>query len=272
MANSTKRVLIYRRGALGDTLLTFPLVEAYKKLGYEVTFCGNTDYLLLAKLSGLADEIISSEFFYNLSKECFDLKVIISKEGNLSPFPKDRVWLPEYYLKSLGLPLDFSKTLILPLPKRKLIKRGKLALLHPGSGSSKKNAPIELFEKIEIFLKERGYEVIYLAGEAETWLISLKENLFYSTDILEIASVLKEADLFVGNDSGISHLSAYLGVKTFVFFGPTDDVIFHPIGKRVHLIKRDLSCRPCFPKVCEERPCLDKEELLRLWIYTFTKA
>ncbi|MEZ0343218.1 MAG: glycosyltransferase family 9 protein [Caldimicrobium sp.] len=267
--SSSKRVLIYRRGALGDTLLTFPLAEVFKNLGYEVIFCGNTDYLILAKLSGLADEIISSEFFENLCKKNFDRKVIISKWGNLNPFPKERMWLPEYYLKSLSFPLKFSQTLYFP---NKEAKKPNLAILHPGSGSPKKNPPLKLFEKIEAFLKKEGFDVIYLAGEAENWLLSLKSNLFYSVDILEIANFLKRASLFIGNDSGISHLSGYLGIHTFVFFGPSDEIIFRPIGERVHIIKRDLPCRPCFPEVCEDRPCFDDKELFRLFIKSFQNA
>lgn len=260
---TSKKVLIYRRGALGDTLLTFPLAEVFKKLHYEVTLCGNKDYLELAKLAGFADHIISSEFFPYLSEDNFEKKIIISKTGHLDPFPKKRIWLPEYYLRSLGLPLNFSQTLPFSASSE---KKENLAILHPGSGSPKKNPPFELFERIENFLKNLGYEVIYLAGEAETWLLNLKSNFFHSTDILEIAKFLKKAHLFVGNDSGISHLSAYLGVRTFVFFGPSDEIIFRPIGKRVYLLKRELSCRPCFPKVCEERPCLDAEELFRLFL------
>ena len=258
-----KKVLIYRRGALGDTLLTFPVAEIFKKLGYEVTFCGNLEYLQLAKLSGLTDQIISSEFFLSLPLEKFDKKVIISTEGNLNPFPKKRVWLPIYYLKTLGLPRNFSLTLPFPLFQR---KKPDLAILHPGSGSPKKNPPFELFERIENFLERLGFKVIYLAGEAEEWLLGLKPKLFYSTDILEIAKFLKEASLFVGNDSGISHLASYLGLKTLVFFGPSDEIIFRPIGKRIHLIKRPLACRPCFPKVCKERPCLDPESLFKLFL------
>lgn len=267
--SSLKRVLIYRRGALGDTLLTFPIAEVYKNLGYRVIFCGNADYLLLAKLSGLADEIISSEFFDHLCKEKFEIKVIISKWGNISPFPKEKIWLPKYYLKSLGLPLNFSSTLHLPFQKT---KRSNLAILHPGSGSPKKNPSLKLFEDIENFLKKKGFDVVYFAGESEKWLLPFKSNLIHYLDILEIANFLKEAFLFVGNDSGISHLSGYLGIHTFVFFGPSDDIIFRPIGDRVHIIKRDLPCRPCFPGVCKDRPCLDDKELFNLFLKSFQNA
>jgi len=53
---SKGKVLVYRRGAIGDTLLTFPLFEALKKEGHTVYAVGNTDVLPLAKLSGFVDK------------------------------------------------------------------------------------------------------------------------------------------------------------------------------------------------------------------------
>jgi len=265
-------VLIYRRGGLGDTLLTFPVAEAFKKLGYDVVFCGNEDYLILGKLCKWIDEIISSEFLEyaeRITQRTFEKKVIISVNGNLKPFPEKRLHLPLYYLQSLGLPLFFSKRL--PFGEN-LPRKENLAVLHPGSGSSKKNPPFELFERIESYLQKEGFKVLFLAGEAEDWLIGLKKNLFFSQDLLEIAYFLSEAALFVGNDSGISHLASYLGVKSFVFFGPSDEVIFRPIGEKVHLIKKELPCRPCFPWVCEERECLNQEDLFELFVRAFKNS
>ncbi len=257
--SSSPSVLIYRRGAIGDTLLTFPVFEVIKDLGYKVIAVGNTDILALAKLCSLVDEIYT-ELYPSLLEMPYQQKIFISKGGTIEPFPKERIWLPIYYLTSLNLPTKFRKKL--PLPPTMLPQdRKNLIILHPGSGSKKKNAPFSLFERIEDFLKKEGYQVIYLAGPNETWLLDKKKNIFYTEDPLKIVPFLVQAKAFVGNDSGMSHLASYLGLPTFVFFGPTDEVVFHPIGERVYILKINLSCEPCFPKVCEERACL-KEEIL----------
>lgn len=261
-----EKVLLYRRGGLGDTLLTFPLAEILKKRGCEVHFVGNKDYLELAHLCGWADKIYSSEFFSNLYQEAFDKRILISQEGHIKPFPEKRVSLPLYYLESLGLPPYYS----LRLPLFEEEKRDEsLAVLHPGSGSPKKNPPLELFERIERYLTKLKYKVIYLAGEAETHLLFQKKNLFHSLNIIDIARFLKRATLYVGNDSGISHLASYLGVKSFLFYGPTDEVIFSPLGEDFKLLYLNLSCRPCFPDICNERPCLDPERLFEKFKETF---
>jgi ADP-heptose:LPS heptosyltransferase len=54
-----KKLLLYRRGGLGDTLLTFPLLEIFKGQGFHITTVGNTDYFEIAKEVGWADRVLS---------------------------------------------------------------------------------------------------------------------------------------------------------------------------------------------------------------------
>jgi len=256
---SKGKVLVYRRGAIGDTLLTFPVFEALKREGYSVTAIGNTDVLPLAKLLGLADEIYT-ELYPQILSISFKREIYISKEGTLAPFPQERIWLPLYYLKNLNLPLEFNKKLNIP---NSLLKEDfkDYIIVHPGSGSVHKNPSPSFFLKLKFFLEAKGYKVIFLAGPNETWLFKMHIPCYYSEDLTELAFRLAKAKLFIGNDSGITHLASYLGVETVAIFGPTDDVIFHPIGERVNIVKLELPCRPCFPKVCEERKCLKDEEI-----------
>ncbi len=82
-----KRLLFYRRGGLGDTLLTFPLLEIFKGQGFHITAVGNTDYFEIARKIGWADRILS-----DIPKEDFEEKIIIGTSG-IEPFPKGRVWV-----------------------------------------------------------------------------------------------------------------------------------------------------------------------------------
>ncbi|MEN3033699.1 MAG: glycosyltransferase family 9 protein [Aquificaceae bacterium] len=246
--------LLYRRGGLGDTLLTFPILELLKKAGKKLVAVGNTDYFIIAKELGWAIEVYSQ--IPNLD---FESKIIISVDGNLFPFPKKREWIVDYYLRSLNLKGEFSKTLPLkPLDKSPLSFK---AVVHPSSGSKKKNLSPEVFLKIEYKLKKLGYETIYLLGEADLWLEEHVKNCFYISSLLETARALKTAALFVGVDSGLSHLASYCGVRTYILYGPTDKLIWKPIGERFYQLSLDLSCSPCFPNVCKERPCLGHDIL-----------
>jgi ADP-heptose:LPS heptosyltransferase len=141
-------------------------------------------------------------------------------------------------------------------------------VLHPGSGSFKKIPDFSLFEKIEKFFLSKGLEVIYFVGEADSWIKNFTQNFWESFDPLILAKALKLAKIFVGVDSGISHLASYLGIKSFIFYGPTDILLWKPIGKNYKIISLNLECSPCFPKVCEERLCLDPD----LLFYKFLKS
>ncbi|SHK57549.1 glycosyltransferase family 9 protein [Thermocrinis minervae] len=256
-----RSVLIYRRGGLGDTLLVFPLLEIFNKKGYRVVAVGNTDYYRLAEEVGWADLVLSELPPWDGER------VIISYEGNVKPFPEKRIWIVQHYLESLGLKEDFSQEL--PIQASKGGPLEGVAVLHPSSGSWKKNPKLELFLSVEEVLKRKGYKVVYFVGEADQWLKGYVSNFWESLNLVEIAKALKAAKLFVGLDSGISHLSAYLGVPTFIFYGPTDPIVWRPIGKRVFQISLNLECSPCFPNVCEARECLDVNMLLDRFLYYF---
>lgn len=56
-------------------------------------------------------------------------------------------------------------------------------------------------------------------------------------DLLSVAAILKRCRLFIGNDSGISHIAAAVGAPTLVLFGPTDPNQYAPRGPHVQIAK-----------------------------------
>jgi ADP-heptose:LPS heptosyltransferase len=59
------------------------------------------------------------------------------------------------------------------------------------------------------------------------------ENLY------ELGAWLATAAVYVGNDSGISHLAAAVGTPVVTLFGPTDPAIWAPRGERVTVVSMD---------------------------------
>ncbi len=251
-----KKALLYRRGALGDTLLTFPILEILKRKGYHITAVGNTDYYRIAKEVGWADSI-----HYEIPEDEFDLEINISIDGNIKPFPQSRIWLVDHYLTSLGLPREFSLELPVKASKESPFK-GKVAIA-PSSGSMKKVPDPKVFLEIERILRSKGMDILYIVGEADEWVINYFHPVYKIEDLLKFSADVKGACLYIGVDSGISHLVSYLGVRSFVIFGPTDPIIWRPIGKHVHIINKSLPCSPCFPDVCEERGCFEVNFLIK---------
>jgi ADP-heptose:LPS heptosyltransferase len=59
-------------------------------------------------------------------------------------------------------------------------------------------------------------------------------------DLPLLAAILSQCNLFIGNDSGITHLAAALGVPTVALFGPTDPYFWGPRGKTVFIAREDI--------------------------------
>ena len=82
-------------------------------------------------------------------------------------------------------------------------------------------------------------------------------NLAGRIGLVELCSVMKEARLFVGVDSGIMHLASALDIPVVGIFGPTDPFYVGPLNKKSVVVREEgLDCMPCYLKGCEERKCL----------------
>jgi heptosyltransferase III len=128
-------------------------------------------------------------------------------------------------------------------------KGGRTVAIHPGSGGERKNWPIASFAEIIKSLWQEKYEVLLLAGPAEEQKLAyLQRHLkppagLYRTlvnaPLLEIAQQLRQCRGYLGNDSGITHLAAMLGVPTVAIFGPASRTSnWEPLGKHVSIIQQ----------------------------------
>jgi len=56
--------------------------------------------------------------------------------------------------------------------------------------------------------------------------------------LLQVVQELRRCRLFIGNDSGITHVAAYWGTPTVALFGATDPNVWGPMGRRVSLLHK----------------------------------
>lgn len=120
---------------------------------------------------------------------------------------------------------------------------GPALLLHPGSGSPRKNWPIERFVALaELAERDTAWTPVFLLGEAdETARIALEQlrptaYTLTGLDLIQVAQVVSNARVHVGNDSGITHLAAALSVPTIALFGPSSSTQWGPRGKSVSIL------------------------------------
>jgi heptosyltransferase-3 len=118
--------------------------------------------------------------------------------------------------------------------------------IHPGSGSHEKNWPLEnwidLFSPSSRFADLEGLVVI--SGEADEAQTDQLEREWKNRDVRfarnlplpRLAAVL-ERSIFIGHDSGISHLAAAAGANCILLFGPTDPDIWAPRNDNVRVLR-----------------------------------
>jgi len=84
-------------------------------------------------------------------------------------------------------------------------------------------------------------------------------DLVGGTTLMDLAALLKASQAFVGNDSGVMHLAAALGVPTLGLFGSSSIAWTAPRGPGARaLAAAGFPCQPCFRKTCNQRVfCLD---------------
>lgn len=128
----------------------------------------------------------------------------------------------------------------------------KLVVIQPGSGGSHKCCHLDNFLIVAEELVSKDIKVIFLLGPAEmerfsdaaikkiTGVVRLGTpygaKCLTDLSLTQVLELLSCADAFLGNDSGITHLAAALGVKTLAIFGPTNPDIYRPVGPAVKVV------------------------------------
>lgn len=137
--------------------------------------------------------------------------------------------------------------------------------LLPGSTWASKSWPARHFRTLVLRARSEGFAIIVLGSPDEAALCAdvagdEAVNLAGRTSLKEAAAWLRGAAGAIGNDSGLSHLTAACGTPILALYGATDPEGSAPWGPRVRTLRREgVPCAPCFKPVCtvEGHPCLD---------------
>ena len=300
------RILILRPGAVGDTLLTFPILQhlhkKYKQA--EITFVGNASVLPLAKAFGLAQTIADYEephwgqFFVPLTSppskyasrlheiahntelaifwlrdpgttlvenaQAMGIKNIIVAPGR----PSDETHIVSYLGHSISehiriettCPADTTQQvasetrledIVWNVPEQYAWRADhassiRAIAIHPGSGGTQKCWPAASFAALIQQLWLHEIPVLLLAGPADHERVAeiyrqlpAEQPLLHTlidAPLLTVAQQMRECRGYIGNDSGITHLAALLGLPTQALFGPSNPKIWRPVGPQVNVL------------------------------------
>jgi heptosyltransferase-3 len=136
-------------------------------------------------------------------------------------------------------------------------------VVHPGSGGKEKNWEIERWIALLQRFRCRftDMEIVVVGGEADGERISalrsasIEARYILGAPLPHLAAVLARATLFVGHDSGISHLAAAAGAPCILLFGPTDPEVWAPGNEGVTVLRpssgnlRDQPLEPLWEEI-----------------------
>ena len=149
-------------------------------------------------------------------------------------------------------PRNDGRELLNKPPKQSALeKEVKRVILHPGSGSAKKNHPPQFWlDFAKRFSQSHAFPLTLLLGPAEEALLPFFQEhlqgtagaeILFCPDRSELLSSLSQAALYAGQDSGITHLAAMIGAPTLALFRSSSIARWRPLGPLVRTVKSEES-------------------------------
>lgn len=265
-----KRILVLRGGALGDLIVTLPALAALRQRWPDahLELVGNAVAGVLARDGGLVD-LVRSQHDREWAALYSAAPLPTGLAGRLAQFDLVLSFWPDpdgdlarrfplrpgqVYLSAPAAPATAPAAAHYcePLASLGLVPSGHwhplgssrpgadLLAIHPGSGSPAKNWPLRCWQELAAILHGRfpgRLRVITGPAERSGGCGNVGET-WADLPLPELLARLRGCRLFVGHDSGVSHLAAAAGVPSVLLFGPTDPAIWAPPAPFVQVLRR----------------------------------
>jgi len=90
-----------------------------------------------------------------------------------------------------------------------------------------------------------GDEEDYKEAKEKEWPPNVELGLMGKLSIPQLATVLQNCKMYIGNDTGPTHIASSVGAKTYAIFAPTMVAKNLPLGKDVTILNKRMPCSPC---------------------------
>jgi hypothetical protein len=248
--------LIIRPGAIGDFIVSIPAMECLRS-GYLEIWAAQRNVPLAARIAQHARSIASTglDMLEVTGPNARLIETLRGFDSIVSWYGANRL---EFREAVAGLRLPFQFFTALPaegsgvhaadfyleqarsiaacasdgIPRIKCDGiRGVSAVIHPFAGSPKKRWPLERFRELAHTLARR-MPVEWCAGPEDDLPGAQRFD-----DLYELAGWLAAARIYIGNDSGATHLAAAVGTPVVALFGPSDPAVWAPRGPHVAIAR-----------------------------------
>lgn len=255
-----ENILICHRGALGDYILTWPALQQVRTQfpGCRMVVLGRPEYQDLALSLGIIESSYNAESaamipFFTGTKLPTVLKgfshaflwltegepaaELLTADGAnttiFAPFPtQQNIHVAHFHSQNMAAQLTSPPPPFEPQQTEPLNNEKGPIFIHPGSGSISKNFSPYLYATIAVTLA-RSYphhDIHIILGPVEQGLINnfTRHNLsvIQPKNVKEFSMLIKHATLYIGNDSGTSHLAAFMGVPTIALYRTTNPTLW----------------------------------------------
>jgi ADP-heptose:LPS heptosyltransferase len=210
----------------------------------------STTSALLAWASGARFRagVSSQRFGHDLSKALFHVELPMGREGthevehNLAPLRGLGIE-PAVEDPQLSPQIEASQAAAAFLAREFSDSDGPVVVVHPGAGKIENIWPVDRFADVAAILqRDMGARLVVSEGPRDaTFVTALLERcpgaVRWSAPLGTTLGILGQADLFLGNDTGMAHVAAATGVATVAVFGPTDPLRWSPAGSWVRCVR-----------------------------------
>lgn len=145
----------------------------------------------------------------------------------------------------------------------------RFALFHCGARKKLRQWKEANFIQAAVYLKKtHSLDIIFAGDETDLPMISRMQaaldfksySVANSFSLSAFGALCKQAQVFLGNESGPLHIAAASGCNVLGLFGPGEPNVFYPWGEKAHLLHKVLECNPCDQINCKypDNTCMDR--------------
>jgi lipopolysaccharide heptosyltransferase II len=188
---------------------------------------------------------------------------------------------PQSRLLEFVVPTSATASVTELLTRSGLVER-KLVVLHCAGGTNpgmillRKRWPAERFVALARRATEAGAVPVLvgssddrLMAEGVTNQVPEAVNVAGRLSLAELAALAQRAAVYVGNDSGPSHVAEAAGARVVMLFGPSDPIQYGPRGPNAVAVSAGFGCSPCFENgrvaPCANVLCMASLPVERVW-------
>lgn len=245
------RIITFNNRTLWSVHGVYKICNDFGRTQYEAVFgiaqMSIVSFISVCARSTLRIGMIQGDFFYKGSRLLFDqLYSAKIDEHMTNRFERQ-------FALFTGVSPKTNRFIAPSIPS----EMGKFILLHPGSKWFPKRWPVEKFKSLAMKFRENGIPVTIAAHTSEPDIISFfsdfsdgKDQRFVTTpSISSLMELTAQCSVYVGNDSGPTHLANLYAKPMIVLWGPALTERISPLGNNVTILKKEVPCRPCHQKV-----------------------